>query len=251
MPSDASTVSPNCGRLEVDLSIPVALGGDDGPGTNPEELFAVGFAACFQSAAARRRPRPQPRHKRLADHFQGRHRSTRRRWLRTRSLARPARSHHLARRRTRAYDQGRRALPVLERPAGTSPSCSPSTASLPAEHAKHRGLGTARQTGRGSSSRLVAATPSADRTRPERASDDDPFAVREGVNGERDRQFSGADVVSAANRGPRCGGKDGKVVEKRGGNGAQTVRSFQAPKPPQQAESLCHRLPPVASKVAW
>jgi osmotically inducible protein OsmC len=50
MPSDASTVSPNCGRLEVDLSIPVALGGDDGPGTNPEELFAVGFAACFQSA---------------------------------------------------------------------------------------------------------------------------------------------------------------------------------------------------------
>lgn len=38
------------GRLAVDLSIPVALGGDDGPGTNPEELFAVGFAACFQSA---------------------------------------------------------------------------------------------------------------------------------------------------------------------------------------------------------
>jgi lipoyl-dependent peroxiredoxin len=38
------------GRLEVDLSSPVALGGDDGPGTNPEELFAVGFAACFQSA---------------------------------------------------------------------------------------------------------------------------------------------------------------------------------------------------------
>ena len=38
------------GRLEVDLSIPVALGGDDGPGTNPEELFAIGFAACFESA---------------------------------------------------------------------------------------------------------------------------------------------------------------------------------------------------------
>ena len=38
------------GRLEVDLSTPIALGGDDGPGTNPEELFAVGFAACFQSA---------------------------------------------------------------------------------------------------------------------------------------------------------------------------------------------------------
>ena len=38
------------------------------------------------------------------------------------------------------------------------------------------------------------------------------------------------------------GGKDGKVVEKRGGNGTQTVRSFRAPKPPQQAESLCHRM---------
>ena len=38
------------GRLEVDLSIPVAMSGDDGPGTNPEQLFAVGYAACFQSA---------------------------------------------------------------------------------------------------------------------------------------------------------------------------------------------------------
>jgi osmotically inducible protein OsmC len=38
------------GRLEVDLSIPAAMGGDDGPGTNPEQLFAVGYAACFQSA---------------------------------------------------------------------------------------------------------------------------------------------------------------------------------------------------------
>ena len=38
------------GRLEVDLSIPAAMSGDDGPGTNPEQLFAVGYAACFQSA---------------------------------------------------------------------------------------------------------------------------------------------------------------------------------------------------------
>ena len=38
------------GRLEVDLSVPAAMSGDDGPGTNPEQLFAVGFAACFQSA---------------------------------------------------------------------------------------------------------------------------------------------------------------------------------------------------------
>jgi Ohr subfamily peroxiredoxin len=43
--------------LEVDLRVPAELGGDGG-GTNPEELFAVGFAACFESAlgaVARRR----------------------------------------------------------------------------------------------------------------------------------------------------------------------------------------------------
>ena len=38
------------GRLEVDLSVPEELGGTGGPGTNPEQLFAVGYAACFQSA---------------------------------------------------------------------------------------------------------------------------------------------------------------------------------------------------------
>ena len=38
------------GRLEVDLSVPQELGGAGGPGTNPEQLFAVGYAACFQSA---------------------------------------------------------------------------------------------------------------------------------------------------------------------------------------------------------
>jgi Ohr subfamily peroxiredoxin len=39
------------GALEVDLRIPSELGGEGG-GTNPEELFAVGFAACFESALA-------------------------------------------------------------------------------------------------------------------------------------------------------------------------------------------------------
>ena len=38
------------GRLDVELSVPAAMNGDDGPGTNPEQLFAVGYAACFQSA---------------------------------------------------------------------------------------------------------------------------------------------------------------------------------------------------------
>ncbi|MDB5058308.1 MAG: Organic hydroperoxide resistance protein ohrA [Chloroflexi bacterium] len=38
------------GRLDVKLSVPETMGGAGGPGTNPEQLFAVGFAACFQSA---------------------------------------------------------------------------------------------------------------------------------------------------------------------------------------------------------
>jgi Ohr subfamily peroxiredoxin len=45
------------GALEVDLRAPKELGGEGG-GTNPEELFAVGFASCFSSALstiARRR----------------------------------------------------------------------------------------------------------------------------------------------------------------------------------------------------
>ena len=37
------------GQLEVDLRLPKELGGQ-GDGTNPEELFAVGFAACFEGA---------------------------------------------------------------------------------------------------------------------------------------------------------------------------------------------------------
>jgi len=39
------------GALEVDLRAPVEMGGEGG-GTNPEQLFAVGYAACFESALA-------------------------------------------------------------------------------------------------------------------------------------------------------------------------------------------------------
>jgi osmotically inducible protein OsmC len=38
------------GRVSVDLSIPKEMGGDNGPGTNPEELFATGYAACYLGA---------------------------------------------------------------------------------------------------------------------------------------------------------------------------------------------------------
>jgi lipoyl-dependent peroxiredoxin len=37
------------GRLDLDLRIPPEMGGPGG-GTNPEQLFAVGYAACFHSA---------------------------------------------------------------------------------------------------------------------------------------------------------------------------------------------------------
>ena len=39
----------NDGKIDVALSLPVELGGD-GQGTNPEQLFAAGYAACFGSA---------------------------------------------------------------------------------------------------------------------------------------------------------------------------------------------------------
>jgi osmotically inducible protein OsmC len=39
------------GALEVDLRTPTEMGGDGG-GTNPEQLFAVGYAACFEGALA-------------------------------------------------------------------------------------------------------------------------------------------------------------------------------------------------------
>lgn len=36
--------------MDLQLSIPKTMGGDGGDGTNPEELFAAGYAACFDSA---------------------------------------------------------------------------------------------------------------------------------------------------------------------------------------------------------
>jgi osmotically inducible protein OsmC len=39
------------GALEVDIRVPPELGGEE-DGTNPEQLFAVGYAACFEGALA-------------------------------------------------------------------------------------------------------------------------------------------------------------------------------------------------------
>ena len=38
------------GTLEAKLATPKELGGAGGPGNNPEQLFAMGYAACFVGA---------------------------------------------------------------------------------------------------------------------------------------------------------------------------------------------------------
>ena len=44
------TASSEDGRLKVTLSTPKELGGNGAEGTNPEQLFAAGYSACFIGA---------------------------------------------------------------------------------------------------------------------------------------------------------------------------------------------------------
>ena len=46
---DAGHGATSDGTLDVQLRTPPELGGEGG-GTNPEQLFAVGYAACFEGA---------------------------------------------------------------------------------------------------------------------------------------------------------------------------------------------------------
>lgn len=46
----AGTAKSDDGHLDVTLTTPKALGGDGAPGTNPEQLFAAGYSACFLGA---------------------------------------------------------------------------------------------------------------------------------------------------------------------------------------------------------
>ncbi|MFI0965042.1 organic hydroperoxide resistance protein [Streptomyces sp. NPDC021080] len=43
--------STSDGKLDLDLRMPKELGGD-GEGANPEQLFAIGYAACFGTTLA-------------------------------------------------------------------------------------------------------------------------------------------------------------------------------------------------------
>lgn len=38
------------GKVDVLLSLPAEMGGKGGAGTNPEQLFATGYAACYMGA---------------------------------------------------------------------------------------------------------------------------------------------------------------------------------------------------------
>ena len=46
----AGTAKSSDGKLDVSLSTPKELGGAGGDGTNPEQLFAAGYSACFIGA---------------------------------------------------------------------------------------------------------------------------------------------------------------------------------------------------------
>jgi len=54
-------VKSDDGVLDLDLKIPKSMGGPGGAGSNPEQLFAAGYGACFESAlrlVARREKKP-------------------------------------------------------------------------------------------------------------------------------------------------------------------------------------------------
>ncbi len=54
-------VKSDDGVLDLDLKMPKGIGGPGGAGSNPEQLFAAGYAACFESAlrlVARREKKP-------------------------------------------------------------------------------------------------------------------------------------------------------------------------------------------------
>lgn len=44
------TTESSDGAIRLDLATPKELGGAGGPGTNPEQLFAAGYSACFIGA---------------------------------------------------------------------------------------------------------------------------------------------------------------------------------------------------------
>ena len=44
------TVKSDDGKIDMNLSVPKEMNGDGGDGTNPEQLFASAYSACYGSA---------------------------------------------------------------------------------------------------------------------------------------------------------------------------------------------------------
>ncbi|SDW18964.1 peroxiredoxin, Ohr subfamily [Marinococcus luteus] len=57
-------VTSEDGNLNLDVRTPKELGGNGEQGTNPEQLFAAGYAACFESALnmVARQKKIKPKH---------------------------------------------------------------------------------------------------------------------------------------------------------------------------------------------
>ena len=53
------------GKIDVRLSVPTEMGGKGGDGTNPEQLFATGYAACYLGACGWSAARPERRSARI------------------------------------------------------------------------------------------------------------------------------------------------------------------------------------------
>ena len=49
----SGSVRSSDGVLDLGLALPTELGGPGGAATNPEQLFAAGYAACFENALLR------------------------------------------------------------------------------------------------------------------------------------------------------------------------------------------------------
>jgi Ohr subfamily peroxiredoxin len=49
----AGSIKSSDGVLDLQLAYPKELGGPGGAATNPEQLFAAGYAACFENALMR------------------------------------------------------------------------------------------------------------------------------------------------------------------------------------------------------
>ncbi len=49
----SESIRSSNGVLDLELAYPKELGGPGGAATNPEQLFAAGYAACFENALLR------------------------------------------------------------------------------------------------------------------------------------------------------------------------------------------------------